>query len=199
MSVVGTSAGLMIYSPVHLSESMIAELKQLGEVAAIIAPNLFHHMYLRDCISALPQARVLIAPGLEKKIGVIPNAEEFTAKTEFGTQEIDHFMFTGHALQETIIFHRATGTLITADLIYNYGPRQYPAERMFFRTIGCYGAPKVAFYHRFAITDKKSVANLIKTVSSWKIRRIIMSHGDIIESDEASSIFAKAWARYAAD
>jgi hypothetical protein len=200
MSVIGTSAGLLLYSPVHLSESVVAELKQLGTVTTIIAPNLFHHMYLRDCIATFPKARVLVPPGLGAKIGPLPNAEEFTAKTSLGQHgDFDHFTFAGHALQETIIFHRPTATLITADMIYNYGPKQYPAERLFFRAIGCYGAPDIAFYHRWAITDKPSVKALVQKVSSWDVRRIIMSHGEIIETDEASSVFAKAWSRYAAN
>ena len=64
------------------------------------------------------------------------------------------------------------------------------------REIG-YGEPKVAFYHRFSIRNKHSVQALIDTVSSWKVRRIIMSHGDIVESDDAAQLFAAAWARFA--
>lgn len=198
MTVIETSAGLLLYSPVRLTSEMVAKLQSIGRIAAIVAPNLFHHMFLRPCSAAFPSARVLIAQGLQTKIGVIPGAEEITAQTIFGPpNELSHFVFDGHSLQETVLFHHPTGTLITADLIYNYGPRQYPAERAFFRAIGCYGAPKVAFYHRFSIKNKRSVRHLIDTVSSWHARRIIMSHGDIIESNDAQRLFAKAWERFA--
>lgn len=198
MTVIETSAGLLLYSPVHLTPLVIAELKKIGRVGAIIAPNLFHHMFLCQCHAAFPAARVLVAQGLEAKIGAIQDAEEITANTTVGpADEIAHFVFAGHSLHETILFHRPTSTLITADLIYNYGPRQYPAERTFFRAIGCYGGPKVAFYHRFSIADKQSVRRLIETVLSWRARRIVMSHGDIIESDDASPLFAAPWERFA--
>lgn len=198
MTVIETSAGLLIYSPVRLTQDIIEHLQSLGRIALIIAPNLYHHLFLRPCMTAFPEASVLIPRGLEARIGAIPRAQEITAHTIIGpADEIAHFAFDGHALHETVLFHRPTGTLITADLIYNYGPRQFPAERLFFRAIGCYGAPKLAFYHRFAIQDKQSVAQMMDAVSAWPVRRIVMSHGDIIEAEDAGPVFAKAWSRFA--
>lgn len=198
MVVVETASGLVLYSPVRLAPENIDELKSIGPVATIVAPNLFHHMFLRPCQAAFPAANVLVARGLEAKIGAIARSQEITAGTRIGPpSEIAHFVFDGHTLHETVLFHRPTSTLITADLLYNYGPRQYPAERMFFRAIGCYGAPKVAFYHRFAIRDRRSVRRLVDTVSTWGPRRIVMSHGDIVEDDDAAALFAAAWERFA--
>ena len=198
MTVLETSTGLVLYSPVRLTPEVAATLSAMGRVATIIAPNLFHHLFLRSCIAAFPSAKALVARGLEAKIGAVPGAEEITADTTVGeADDIAHFVFAGHTLHETILFHRPTSTLITADLLYNYGPRQFPAERAFFRAIGCYGSPRVAFYHRFSIVDKKSVEQLIDTVAAWRARRIIMSHGDIIEGEDASSLFVAAWKRLA--
>jgi hypothetical protein len=111
--------------------------------------------------------------------------------------ELDFHIFAGHKLRETVLFHRPTGTLVTADLLYNYQPEHFTAETLFFRMMGCYGAPSVAFYHRFAVEDKASVGALIDTVRRWQVRRIAMSHGRIINSEAGSEIFANAWARFA--
>ena len=198
MTVIETSIGLLLYSPVRLTPEVVAEIKMIGRVAMIVAPNLFHHMFLRPSRAAFPEARVLVAGGLESKVGTIAGSEEITVETVFAApDEIDHFVFDGHTLHETILFHRPSATLITADLLYNYGPLQDPAERTFSRAIGCYGMPHVPFYHRFSIRDKQSVRRLIDTVVSWRVRRIIMSHGDIIENNDASLLFAAAWARFA--
>lgn len=198
MTVIETSVGLLLYSPVRLTPEVVAEIKRIGRVAVIVAPNLFHHMFLRPSRVTFPEARVLVADGLESKIGTIAGSEAITDETAFGARdEIDHFVFDGHALHETILLHRPSATLITADLLYNYGPLQYPAERAFFRAIGCYGIPKVPFYHKFSIRNKQSVRRLIDTVVSWRVRRIIMSHGDIIENKDASLLFAAAWAPFA--
>jgi len=96
-----------------------------------------------------------------------------------------------------MIFHETSRTLLTADLLYNYQSEQYPAEKLFFRMIGNYGRPNVAFYHRFSVKDKSSIQCMIDTLIRWPINRIIMSHGRIIESADAGSIFADAWKSFA--
>ena len=90
-----------------------------------------------------------------------------------------------------------SGTLVTADLLYNYQPEHNFTEKLFFRAIGCYGAPGVAFYHRYAIRDKSGIAPFQEAVGSWPVKRIVMCHGRIIEAPEAAGIFTSAWQRFA--
>jgi hypothetical protein len=198
MALIETLRGLVIYSPVQLSEAHLESIRQIGVVSTIIAPNLFHHLYLHSCIQHFPEARVLIPQGLTEKIGAIPRAEEIVDALEFGeSKELDFHIFAGHKLRETVLFHRPTGTLITADLLYNFQTENFTLEKMFFRSIGCYGSPSVPFYHRFAVENKESVKALIGKVRSWPVRRIVMSHGRIVESEASSEIFANAWLRFA--
>lgn len=113
-----------------------------------------------------------------------------------GWHTIAHYSFMGHKLHETILFHRPSGTLITADLLYNYQSEQFRAEKIFFGLLGCYGSPTVAFYHRFAIKNKAAVSALINQVTTWPIRRIIMSHGRIIEGKDVTQQFTNAWRKF---
>jgi hypothetical protein len=199
MTAIETKGGLILYSPVALSPAQLEQIARLGAVSAIVAPNLFHHLYLRPCIASFPNARVLVPEGLAEKIGPIPGAEVMTDDAPiFGVDgEIDHAVFKGHRLRETVLFHRPTQTLITADLLYNFQPENTKAEKLFFRAIGCYGSPSAPFYHRFAVEDKASVKALIAHVQRWGARRVIMSHGRIIENQDCSAIFADVWARFA--
>jgi hypothetical protein len=198
MTVIETKSGIILYSPVALSSAHLAEIGRLGAVTAIVAPNLFHHLYLRPCIESFPTARVFIPEGLAEKIGPIPGAEVMTNAPLFGVEdEIDHAIFKGHRLRETVLFHQPTRTLITADLLYNFQPENTKVEKLFFRAIGCYGAPSAPFYHRFAVEDKASVKTLIAQVQRWGPSRVIMSHGRIIESQDCGAIFENVWARFA--
>jgi hypothetical protein len=197
MTIVRTPAGLVLYSPVRLDREAIREIESLGRVTAIIAPNLFHHLFLRACAAAFPDARVLVPDGLAAKIGLIAPAEVMTERTVIGAgDDIGLRVCRGHTLRETILIHRPTRTLITADLIYNIASEQTFAERAVFRAIGCYGAPGVAFYHAFAITDRAAIRQLVDDVARWRVRRIIMCHGGIIERDDAAAVFAAAWAPF---
>jgi Domain of unknown function (DUF4336) len=196
MTLVETTQGLLLYSPVSLAPAHIEQIRRLGDVAAIIAPNLFHQFYLRACIEAFPAAQVFVPNGLEEKIGPIPGATVMARGFDLGFgDELETYVFAEHKIRETVLFHKPTGTLITADLLYNYQPEHYRAEKLFFRMIGCYGEPTVAFYHRYAIKNKSAVQPLVETVRRWHVRRIIMCHGRIVEDDGASDLFAKAWAQ----
>lgn len=198
MTVIETRVGTVIYSPVKLSPAHIEQIRRMGRVAAIVAPNLYHHMFLRPCMAAFPEARILIPAGLEAKIGIVPGAEIMAKDLDLGTSgEIAHHIFVGHKLRETVLFHRPTGTLVTADLLYNFQRENFPTEKLFFLLIGSYGAPCVTFYHRFAVEDRASVRALIETVKAWRACRIVMSHGRILAADNAGEIFAGAWARFA--
>lgn len=198
MSLIATPGGLVIYSPVELDRAQIEQIKGIGRVSAIVAPNLYHHMFLRTCMAAFPTARVLVPEGLAAKIGPIAGAEVMTEDLDLGASgDIAHHIFAGHRLRETVLFHRPTGTLLTADLLYNFQSESFAAEKIFFRLIGSYGAPSLPFYHRFAVEDNASVRGLIEAVKGWRMRRIIMSHGRIVASDHAGEIFAGAWARFA--
>lgn len=198
MTVTGKDDDLIVYSPVALAAAHIAQIAELGRVSTIIAPNLYHHMFLRDAAAAFPAARIIVPDGLEAKIGPIPRAETMTAGVNPGLPvEFDWHVFSGHAIRETILFHRPSQTLITADLLYNYHAEQFPAEKTFFSLMGIYGRPAVPFYHRFAIENKLAVRRLIDKVGSWPVRRVVPCHGRIVERDDAGAIFTAAWERFA--
>ena len=198
MTILKTQSGLLLYSPVALNAENVAAIRALGTVKDIVAPNLMHHMYLRSCAAAFPDANCWVPQGLLEKIGSVDGAQVITPDIVFGNDSgIKKFTLTGHRIQETIIFHETSRTLLTADLLYNYQSEQYPAEKLFFWMIGNYGRPNVAFYHRFSVKDKSSIRSMINTLISWPINRIIMSHGRIIESADAGAIFVDAWKSFA--
>jgi glyoxylase-like metal-dependent hydrolase (beta-lactamase superfamily II) len=198
MSVIRTAAGVVIYSPVHLNSDHIEQIKALGPVSLIIAPNLFHHMFLRAAASVFPEARVLVPQGLAEKIGQVAGAETIVRGADAGLPaELQAFVFRGHTLHETCLFHIPSKTMITADLLYHYQAEQFRAEKLFFRAMGIYGRPSVPFYHRFAIEDKADVRRLIETVSHWSVERIVPCHGRIVERDDAGALFATVWEPFA--
>ena len=58
---------LIIHSPIHLTDEIKGELEQLGSVQHIIAPNLFHHLYVGEYVQEYSNAKIHGAVGLAKK------------------------------------------------------------------------------------------------------------------------------------
>src|SRR5262245_11816376 len=59
--------GLLLHSPVALTPARRAAVSELGPVAHLYSPNVYHHMWLGDWATAFPSARVHAPPGLAKK------------------------------------------------------------------------------------------------------------------------------------
>lgn len=68
MTVMRLSGGrLLLHSPVALDAELRAELDALGQVLYAVAPNRVHHLYAGYVAKLYPQARLWVAPGLERK------------------------------------------------------------------------------------------------------------------------------------
>jgi hypothetical protein len=194
MTVLAGQGGLVLHSPVALSAEDIEAIAGIGPVAAILAPNTMHYQSLNAAAQAFPEARVYVPEGLNKKVALPPRAQVIsrTHPPEL-PRGIEHFIFDRHAIHECVLFHRPSSTFVTADLLYNYQREHGTGEKAFFGLLGCYGAPKVAFYHRFALPDKSAVRELAAQVRAWNPERIVMGHGRIVEDPNAAEVFVRAW------
>jgi hypothetical protein len=56
MTVLETADGLLLHSPVALDGEDLASIRALGEVHAVIAPNLYHHFHFRPAALNFPTA-----------------------------------------------------------------------------------------------------------------------------------------------
>ena len=53
-----TNGGLVLHSPTRLDIASQEEFQKLGPIVAIIAPSWWHDLYLREYLSAYPDARL---------------------------------------------------------------------------------------------------------------------------------------------
>ncbi|MCX5746430.1 MAG: hypothetical protein NT062_28470, partial [Proteobacteria bacterium] len=111
---------LVIYGPIKFDDAQLAAIEALGEVAHLVAPNLYHHLFLPRAMARWPRATVHAPAGLEAKRAELtagsyrPVVEGALAPT------LDVLPITGAPkLAETVLFHRPSGTLVCADLVFN--------------------------------------------------------------------------------
>jgi len=186
---------LFVHSPTSIDDELFAEIKALGEVAYIVAPNLMHHLFFSACAKRFPEAQCWAPLGLAEKLkGNVPSHIELADETPVVSgEEIEQITLEGHDIRETVFFHRHSKTLITADMIYHYQGDQYPSETLFFRLVAKFGELSLPFYHTFATRNKPMLLSNIDSVRAWPFERIIMSHGAIYEGQDARAEFAETW------
>ena len=55
------NGGLWVHSPIKPSDNLLFEIKQLGEVKHLIAPNVLHYSYINEWHELFPEAEVWLA------------------------------------------------------------------------------------------------------------------------------------------
>lgn len=100
------TGGLLIWSPIALSDELLAEVTQIGTVEALIAPNSLHHVYLNDWIRAYPKAKVIGAPGLAAKRNDLRfDVTIDTTFTSIWPEDIAHVIIDTRITSEVVVFH----------------------------------------------------------------------------------------------
>lgn len=185
MTAVRLSSGhLWLHSPVPLDDEALASLKALGEVGHIVAPNLYHHLYVGEVASRFPSAQVHVASGLDKKrkdlkVDSILGDEP----PEAWRKDLDQIKIDGTWLGETVFFHRATQTLISSDLVENFATSNHWLTRLYLKVQGLEHRLKVAWLLRLCYRDKEKARACIDRMLEWDFDRVILAHGANIEAD----------------
>lgn len=185
---------LIVYSP--FSPSMV-DLSSLGTVTAVVAPNAFHDTYVHAFLEAHPTAKLYSSPALkikypEKDWGTVLHAsrDERTICTDVLFKTISGFK----ALQEVVLLHVATGTIIASDLGFNY--RRKVLMDMPFKSplflVGTKGINPFGWSATIKKIIKKDCKNAIRQlhdmVERWSWDRYIMCHGQVVH-ENAKQLF----------
>jgi hypothetical protein len=208
------SGSVAVFSPVSLTDDVRKTVKEMGELKYIVAPDLEHHMFIHPWYQAYPNARVLAPKGLAAKRQKqnnpeVPIAVEFDAPIpnsvsvdpEFDAA-FDSTVVAAHPNKELVFNHRASGTLVEADLLFNL-PATEQNSRM---PGGLYGAeagggnawtkvfssvmhtqgealwPKRFIWYLLSRRDRPGFSKCVNDISQWKFDRIVPAHGDVVET-----------------
>lgn len=189
------SGKVLIYAPGNFDDEQLAAIDALGDVAYIVAPNLFHHLYVAKAVARWPNAKVLGAPGLAAKRKDVTFHGELPAALD---DHLDIEVIGGQEkLNEAVLFHRPTGTLLCADFLFNV---TQPANRRsaFALKMAGVGGGKLAVSKMLWSPSKKEAAPMrasIDKVMTWPIQHVAPSHGEAIDTnrEHIAPLFARAY------
>ncbi|MCA9581018.1 MAG: DUF4336 domain-containing protein [Myxococcales bacterium] len=176
---------LWVHSPCKIDDALEAEVRTLGEVSALVAPNSFHHLYLRSWKRRFPEASLYVSRGLPKKrpdlegVHVIGAGEEPSWSSTLIPLQVEGFP----TAEEVLFFHPASGTLMATDLLMNQQHVDSAVSRLFWRLNGVYGKPGRSVIGRLLCRDSEAARASLRPILDWGIQRITVAHGEIIEDD----------------
>ncbi|SBW01859.1 conserved hypothetical protein [uncultured Alphaproteobacteria bacterium] len=195
MSVIRLKDGrLLLYSPVAMIEALRHDLARIGEVAAIVCPNAWHHLFAAQAREAFPAAKLYGPAELAPKrrdlrfdgylTNVPPPAWEDAALPS---------RVQGSSLHETALFHPPSGTLLVADLLQNLRAPRGGMTGLYLWLGGLGAEPGVHRFVRWSFRNRAEAGQGIRRILKWDFRRIVPCHGGIVEAD-AKAIFTHAYA-----
>ncbi|MEL6494901.1 MAG: DUF4336 domain-containing protein [Cyanobacteria bacterium J06623_7] len=190
---------LLLISPIQITPELGEQLKDLGTVKYLAAPNLFHYLYLAQCQQMYPQSQVLAPPGLETKQPDLKIDKTFTRDDiKFGSQ-LEYTLFTGFqvlivsqikTVNEIVFYHPSTKTLIITDSAFNFDSTFPWITQLTARVIGSYQNLKPSWLEKIAVRDKQQTQKSIDKILSWDFERVIMGHGTIVETNAKAELTA---------
>jgi hypothetical protein len=177
---------LLLYSPVKLDDEQAAAINAVGQVAHIVAPNLFHHLYVKAAHERWPNATIHAAPGLKEK------RSDLAIKHDLGVAPIDSAIdveVVGGApkINEAIVFHKPSGAMLVADFMFNVSAPANLRTRFALSMMGVGGRElKQSRLWSFLTKDKTAARTSIDRMLTWPISTIVPVHGESVSITSAA-------------
>jgi len=196
MTVIRLDGGrLVLHSPIPISAELRAELDALGEVGFIVVPQA-HGKFAAQAAEAFPEARLLAAPKApwRRKALRFDGSLSDEAPAEWGARVQCHRV-RGFRLNEVVLFHRPSRTLVLTDLCFNVQRSSSRVARLFFRADGIWQRFAPARLIRWlAVSDRYAFHASLQHILRWDFERIVPGHGDVIERGGPAAL-RTAWLR----
>ncbi|KIY74114.1 hypothetical protein CYLTODRAFT_416374 [Cylindrobasidium torrendii FP15055 ss-10] len=188
-----STGGVWVVASTPLSKETKETLDKLGPVQWIVSPDAVHHLFLDEFKTAYPEAKVIATADAIKRHGN-PSLKvdgvwgKDAADAKYGFEDdIEWIYFDGFANKDVAFLHKASKTLIEADLLFNL-----PAKEQYSKTKSSGSFPlfkNLNPYHNFhtkflgnLAKDKVAMKRDAQAVANWDFDRIIPCHGDVVET-----------------
>ena len=190
---------LVIISPIEIDLEIQQQLSTIGTVRYIIAPNLFHYLYLAQCQQIYPQAQTIAPPGLTTKQPDLKIDRVFSQDAIEFNSELKFVRFEGFrafvppqmkTVNEIVFYHPLSKTLIITDSAFNFD-RSFPfVTQLAARVLGSYHVLKPYLLDKIASQNKQKLKESIDKILAWDFQRVIMAHGTIVENEAKEQLSA---------
>jgi hypothetical protein len=186
-----SDGGLVVHNGVALGEAEMAEIDAWGKVTTIVVPNGYHRIDAKVFHDRYPAATIAAPAGAKQRVAEVvavgATYEELPADANVSFETLD-----GTKQREGVMIVREPSgtTLVFNDAIFNMPHASGFSGFLFRRVTGSSGGPRVSrLFRTFVMADKKAYrAHLERLASVPDLRRIIVSHHEVIDADPAATL-----------
>ncbi|RYZ03782.1 MAG: DUF4336 domain-containing protein [Myxococcales bacterium] len=185
---------LLLHSAAPPTDAVSEQLRALGPVRWLIVPNSFHHLGTPAAARLFSEARVVgPASAAAKNRALKLNLDIHDAEFQRQVPELEALQLAGVPfLDETVLYHRPTQTLLGADIVLCANAKDHWSCRFAARVTGFYERVRVPPDVRWSKPDKAAAAQSLSAILKRPARRLIVGHADVIEEGCRDQL-AQAW------
>ena len=188
MTVVRLENGdLWLHSPVAPTDARVEALSAIGPVRHLVAPDKFHHLFVKAWLDRFPDAISWAEPSPARRRPDLRFDHTLGDEAEAAWKpEIDQLLFRGsRVLSEAVFHHPASRTVIVTDIVQNHDPDLDGAFWRRVKRLNRIVAPcgEAPLDWRWTVRDKKAARASLARLLSWDFDRVIVCHGICVEFD----------------
>jgi hypothetical protein len=186
--------GLLLHSPTPPTDALVEQLRELGPVRWIVVPNCFHHLGTPAAAARFPDARVAgPASALARNKELAVHVDIADPRFAEALPEVELLPLAAVPfLDETVLYHRPTQTLLGADVAICACARDHWTWRFAGRITGNYDRLRVPPDVRKKLPDRAATARSVHAMLARPFVRLVVAHADVIEADCREQL-ARAW------
>nr|AYM52727.1 hypothetical protein [Archangium disciforme] len=175
--------GLWVHSPVRPTPEVRSAVEALGPVRFLVAPNLWHHLFIQDWAAACPEAKVVAPASLRRKRPGLRIDLELGDAPEAGwAGTLDQVFIRGMPkVDECVFFHRPSRTVLLTDLAFNIHQTGSWLTRVYLKASGAWRKLSTTYLERALMKDRAAVRASLDKVLAWNAERVVVCHGDVVE------------------
>ena len=174
--------GLFVHSPVGLDEVTRREVEALGDVRAVVAPSIFHHLHVAPWMKAYPQAVFAACPGLEWKRPDLAFSEVLGDRPHpLWAGELEQVYFSSRRENEVVFYLPRQKLMICADALLNVSTIDVPLTKLV-AWLMKNDAPGKGRLEPWMIRDRGLARRQVDRILAWDFDQAILSHGEPVRA-----------------
>ena len=185
---------VVVHNAIALEEPLMAQIEAWGRPRYLVVPNGFHRLDAPVFAARYPDARVLCPARARKQVAKVVRVDgdyrDYPADPDVALAHLD-----GTREREGVLDVRSADgtTLVVNDVLFNLPP-QPGFKGWLLRIDAAVGRLRVPRASRLLLVANRAAfrAHLERLASRPDLRRVIVSHGDVVSEDAAAALHAAA-------
>ncbi len=167
------------------------QLRGLGNITDIVAPNLLHCAGMKLATTIFPNAKVWGVEGAQQAKPDIKWTHILTTQAWPYQDELALIPIEGMpAINEAVFVHKSTRTLIVTDFCFNLVNAKGLGAWIILNLFGTYRQFGVSKFFARYVKDRTAFEKSVKNLFTYDFEKIVVGHGEIVQEKAKEKLLA---------